>query len=273
MSTGKSWRELDVLRVHPAAELFPLLNKEDLRALADDIKAHGLQKPISVIRDKDGSAVVLDGRNRLKALELLGEADIWVCGGAMYDRVPDDTDPYAYVISANIHRRDLNGEQKRELIGKLLKASPEKSDRQIATVIKADHKTIGTIRTELEGRGEIPHVDERTDTKGRKQPASKPHKVDLPPEADIDEAPETILATAEDPENYRTAYLLRADQAIRFAVYSGPNREVVVTARRVAAAWNKLAQTLDERPEPQMPSAEDDGLDIPESLRRTPVAP
>jgi hypothetical protein len=35
-------------------------------------------------------------------------------------------------MSANIHRRHLTIEQKRELIGKLLKAQPKQSNRQIA---------------------------------------------------------------------------------------------------------------------------------------------
>src|SRR5262249_50024843 len=81
--------------------------------------------------------------------------------------------PAAYVISANIHRRHLTTEQKRELITKLIKAAPEKSDRQIAAAAKVDHKTVGVARARVEGRGEIPHVEERTDTKGRKQPARK----------------------------------------------------------------------------------------------------
>ena len=51
----------------------------------------------------------------------------------------------------------------------------------------------------------------------------------------------------EDPENYRTALLLRIDQARRFAVYSGPpvTQEIVTAARAVAVAWNKLAQQLE----------------------------
>jgi len=49
----------------------------------------------------------------------------------------------------------------------------------------------------------------------------------------------------EDPQNYRTAFLLRADQAVRFAVYSGPiTKEIVAAADAVAATWQKLAQKL-----------------------------
>ena len=46
--------------------------------------------------------------------------------------VPGNVDPYAYVISANVHRRHLNAEQKRTAIETLLKAKPEQSNRQIA---------------------------------------------------------------------------------------------------------------------------------------------
>ena len=78
------------------------------------------------------------------------------------------------MLSANIHRRHLTSEQRRELIAKLLKAQPDKSNRAIAKQTKADDKTVGKVRRELEGRAEIPHVDAVEDTKGRKQPTRKP---------------------------------------------------------------------------------------------------
>jgi hypothetical protein len=85
-----------------------------------------------------------------------------------------EIEPFDYAISANIHRRHLTAEDKRRLIAEILKAKPEQSNRQIAETVKADHKTVGTVRTEMEGRGEIPHVSTRADTKGRQQPAAKP---------------------------------------------------------------------------------------------------
>ena len=135
-----SWR--DVLPVHPAADLFPLLSKGDLEELSRDITENGLRQHCHIIADEDGRPVLLDGRNRLDALEHIGEK-ITLNNSDIFEQLPADVDPYAFVISANIHRRHLTGEQKRELIGKLLKTTPEKSNRQIAKTVKADDKTVG----------------------------------------------------------------------------------------------------------------------------------
>src|SRR5262249_49772948 len=96
-------------------------------------------------------------------------------GGDMRKKIEPDCDPYAYVISANIHRRHLSVEQKRDLIAKLIKATPGKSDRQIGEMIKADHKTVGAVRAHAEATGEISPVEKRVgkDGKSRKQPAKR----------------------------------------------------------------------------------------------------
>ena len=145
---------------HPLCELFPLMEADDLQKLADDIKVNGQQEPITLFEGK-----VLDGRNRYKACELL----------RIKPNFTDYTgkDPRAFVVTMNIRRRHLSAEQKRDLIAKLLKADPAKSDRQIAEVAKADHKTVSAVRADVEQRGEIPHVETRTDSAGRSQPAKK----------------------------------------------------------------------------------------------------
>ena len=49
-------------------------------------------------------------------------------------------------------------------------------------------------------------------------------------------------------KNPRVGYLLRADQAKRFAAYSGPvDREIVDYARAVATAWSNLARELEQK--------------------------
>jgi hypothetical protein len=91
-------------------------------------------------------------------------------GMSLLDGSSMNAEPFAFVISANIHRRHLTGEQRRDLIAKLLKAEPERSDRQIAGQVKVDGKTVAKVRHELERRAEIPHVATRTDRIGRQQP-------------------------------------------------------------------------------------------------------
>jgi hypothetical protein len=51
-------------------------------------------------------------------------------------------------------------------------------------VAKVDGKTVATVRAEQEGRAEIPHVETRTDTKGRKQPAKRAKTVKTQPGMD-----------------------------------------------------------------------------------------
>jgi hypothetical protein len=87
-------------------------------------------------------------------------------------------DPYAYVVSANIKRRHLSTEQKRDLIAALLKATPDKSDRQIAATVKASPTTVGTVRAGMETAGDVSKLDTRRDTKGRQQPAKRTRRTD-----------------------------------------------------------------------------------------------
>jgi hypothetical protein len=204
MPTKSSWR--DVLSIHPAANLFPRMSEAELAALATDIKVEGLKTPVTLWSPgysgdgvKDRPRYVLDGRNRLDAMERAGiqvitdkgeltdrygvfdhKFEKWISIGDSKRLRKDERveprpgcDPYAFVVSANLHRLHLTAEQKRDLLAKMIKAEPEKSDRTIAAMIKASHHTVGAVRTEMETRGQIAHVETRTDTKGRQQPAKK----------------------------------------------------------------------------------------------------
>jgi ParB-like chromosome segregation protein Spo0J len=164
------------LKFHPLADIFPLMEGEEFDALVADIKANGLREKIDLYQGK-----IVDGRNRYRALRQLGiDPDDRYFRKAIYTNSIGSNGPYnnddkvtAYVISKNIHRRHLTAEQKRELIAKLVKAQPEKSNRQIAKVAKASPTFVGKIRAEKEATGDVSTVDTRIDTKGRKQPAKK----------------------------------------------------------------------------------------------------
>jgi hypothetical protein len=149
--TTKSWR--DVLPIHPAAKLFPRMSADELLELGKDIKKNGLTSLIVLWSDGKSPALLLDGRNRLDAIEIatgspaiigapsiMAGEDFLACDKVIV--LDKSVDPYAFVISANIHRRHLTAELKRDLIAKLIKAAPEKSNRQIAETAKVSHVSV-----------------------------------------------------------------------------------------------------------------------------------
>jgi hypothetical protein len=187
-----SWR--DDLPIHPAADRFPLLPPDEQRAFVTDIEKTGLAVPIVLWRaDKTAPVCLLDGRNRLDAIEAFTGCQVQVVeehvrgsnliiwcirAGAWVrdDRVvvlDGSVDPYIYVISANICRRHLNTEERKKILLEFIARTPEKSDRQIAKEIGVDHKTIGRARAKGEDVGRIPHVSTRIDSQGRQQPARR----------------------------------------------------------------------------------------------------
>jgi hypothetical protein len=174
---ARSWR--DVLLIHPACELLPLMSPDEFATLTEDIRKNGQLIPVTVWKCPHGTTMLLDGRHRLDALERIvgtpivrrdGDALEW---GAHHEHLPSDVDPVAYIISANVTRRHLTPKQKRDIIAKLLQADPTKSDRQIAEMVKASPTTVGKERAKLEAKGDVSKLDTRRDTKGRKQPAKK----------------------------------------------------------------------------------------------------
>jgi ParB-like nuclease domain len=237
MSKGERTPILDWrahLKTHPAAELFPLMKDKDpagFEELVSDIRKNGLQSPIVVWRKREGDAFVdclIDGRNRLDALAMLGwlgpkpergrRKSQWPLRGPLSINYPDDArlnlpeleigDAYGFkfhdardddddsiyraVLSLNVHRRHLTAEQKRELIAKVLKARPETSNRQIAKQVMASHPHVAKVRAELEKSGDVETVTTSFDTKGRKQPAKKASKKIAEPASPFDAAAEAV---------------------------------------------------------------------------------
>jgi protein gp37 len=97
--------KLGTYEVHPAADVFPLLDDDELKHLADDILRQGLQEPI--VLTADGRTLV-DGRNRYRACDLLNIEPEFTKLGDHYT----EKDILDYVISANVHRRHLNPGQR-----------------------------------------------------------------------------------------------------------------------------------------------------------------
>jgi ParB-like chromosome segregation protein Spo0J len=209
-----SWR--DLIKVHPAADLFPLMSPEELRELGEDIKANGLKVPIETWFDKDGDEEwLIDGRNRLDAMTTLGYRFVrketqhgeWTCpehliiyeptGRKTVQVRPHHGDPYAVAVSFNINRRHLTAEQKRDLIEVLLKAKPERSDRATAKLAKVSDKTVGAVREKLEATAEIPQLGARVGADGKARKQSK-HEEPKPAEEKLAPLPEPLASMVEE---------------------------------------------------------------------------
>ena len=94
--------------LHPAAEIFPIMQEAAFAALVADIATHGQREPILML---DGQ--VIDGRHRLRACEQLGLEPLVRRISA------DDGDPLSLVVSLNLHRRHLNESQRAMVAARL----------------------------------------------------------------------------------------------------------------------------------------------------------
>ena len=101
--------------VHPAAALFPMMSAEELDVLGDDMLANGQREAIVLYRGQ-----ILDGRNRFEACILKGIEPRF--------REERPADPYAFVATANLHRRHLSEEQRGMIAARL--ATMKQGDNQ-----------------------------------------------------------------------------------------------------------------------------------------------
>jgi hypothetical protein len=257
------------LKFHTLADIFPLMEGDEFDALVADIKANGQREPIVLYQGK-----ILDGRNRYRACLAAG---VGIKLSKHNDDCPYIGDPVAYVISKNIHRRHLTAEQKRNLIARLLKASPEKSNNAIAKESKlATDKTVAAVRRELEATSEIPKLKKTigADGKARKRPAKKKARTryerEQKKQADLING---IVRESQSAIDALVARLVELDPKVARGVLEaiamfgpcgaveGPNFVLALPfALALEAALNAAA--------PAERAAPDDGLDIPESLRR-----
>lgn len=86
--------------VHPAAEIFPLMQGDEFAALVDDVKANGLLEPVWLT----AAGELLDGRNRARA-----------CAAAnvpIATKIYTGADPIGFAVSLNMKRRHLTTGQK-----------------------------------------------------------------------------------------------------------------------------------------------------------------
>jgi len=121
---------------HPLACMFPMMPQAEIEALAEDIKKNGL-KDDGIIYE----GMILDGRNRQAACELAG-VKMEFCD---YDEDPEwlaerGFDPLEYVLSRNLHRRQLKQSQRAMVAAKManIQHGGDRSKAQFCALATAD---------------------------------------------------------------------------------------------------------------------------------------
>lgn len=123
----------------------------------------------------DEKGTILDGHQRFHAWQGLRAKGINVPQFPVIVRVGmSERDKRSHVRALNLCRRHLTGSQRAQIIAAQLKDTPQQSNRQIANQLRADHKTVATVRRRLEAIGEIPQLERTIGRDGKSRPTQKP---------------------------------------------------------------------------------------------------
>lgn len=169
---SSKWRQR--FKVHPAADVFPMMSDEELAELGKNIKARGLQQQIDVRRIGDNDIFeIRDGRNRLEAMERAG-IDLKPCDFNETD-LDDDDDAVGHILSANLHRRHLTKQERAAVIVATARITVEKKlghHGQVfdAAVSMAVEKKPGHVVGEMP---DIPPELDRRGGRGKKNPVKE----------------------------------------------------------------------------------------------------
>jgi hypothetical protein len=126
---------------HPLASILPLMGKMEIQELAADIQANGLRIPITLL---DG--MILDGRNRYRACEVIGvEPAVREFNG--------EGDPVDFIVSVNVKRRHLTTSQRAMVAARLAnlpRGNPRFSEGSPKSARLPNRKTDAEAAKELE---------------------------------------------------------------------------------------------------------------------------
>lgn len=226
----------------------PPLSPEEYAALEASILEHGIQSPVTV----DESGVIIDGHHRSK---IASEHGLTVPKQVVSGKT--DAEKRTLALSLNLDRRHLNREQRRALIAESVKADPQMSDREHARRTGVSPSTVGTVRSALEGEGQLSKLDSRVSADGRIRPATQPERLEptFDPTPDWDPTtgeinPDPPKVTDRDSETYTRPEPKEESQPIR------PRRRPISDAARDAGweirkATEKIEKLLSDDRYPQ----------------------
>jgi hypothetical protein len=123
------------MKIHPVAEMFPMMPEEEL---AVDIKANSLINPI--VLDSEGT--LIGGRNRLEACR---RAKV----EPQFEQL-NGVDPIAFILSSNDRRRHMSKGARAMVAVKVRRVFNTQSTRQVEKEIKVSFAYISHAATVLE---------------------------------------------------------------------------------------------------------------------------
>jgi hypothetical protein len=153
-------------KYEPVLEL-PPLSYEEFTALRDNIAVNGVLVPILV--DSDGlRRKIIDGNYRKQIANELG----YDCPEIVQAGLDED-EKRTLARALNLARRQLDTEQKRQLIRDQIRETPERSSRWIAKMLGVHHATVGSVRGEMQSTGQFIQLDRTVGQDGKYRPAAK----------------------------------------------------------------------------------------------------
>ncbi len=154
--------------------VLPPLSPEGREGLRASIVVSGVVVPI-VVWPKGKTNFIIDGSYRKKIADELG----YECPELVRS---DLTEEEARIIARalNLARRQLDRGQKRQVIADQLQETPDRSARWVAKMLGVDHKTVISVRDELQSGGESPHLHNLVGGDGKSYP-SHSLSTSLPP--------------------------------------------------------------------------------------------
>lgn len=153
------------LAYQPILQL-PPLSEEECQGLRSSIAVNGVKVPILVDEQKR----IIDGSYRKRFADEFG----YDCPEIVEAGLTEE-EKRTLARALNLSRRQLNTDQKRQIIADQLKETPDRSSRWIAKQLGVSHPTVISVREELEAGGKVYHVTEVVGEDGKTYPAAKNH--------------------------------------------------------------------------------------------------
>lgn len=205
-------------KVHPAANAFPMMDRQQFASLKKDIEKKGQQDYITFWREQ-----LIDGRNRLRACEELG-IEPMTC------ELDDDADPLAFIISANLHRRHLTTAQRSMVAAEL--ATLEHGSNRFRKKVETPNGA-----SSIDDVASLLNVSPRTVDRAKQvKEKGSLELVDAVKSGDVTVSQAATLCKAVPDKKKQTKLVKEGKQAIKAAIKPQPKQSNPKTAKADAKA-------------------------------------